>query len=617
MCGIAGIAGPDRDDAALARMLDDLVHRGPDGLGTYADADVSLGNTRLAIIDLPGGGQPIFNEDRTVAVVLNGEIYNYVELREELLARGHTLATRSDTEVIVHLYEDFGVRLVDHLRGMFAFALWDTKCRQLLIARDRLGEKPLYYRTDSAGRSLSFASEINALSKHRPCTLDTAALRRFVAFGYVPTPGTIYREINALPPAHWMTWTPDGRVEIQRYWRISEQDPVTRSWDAWKAIVREKVTESIRLRLRADVPVGVFLSGGIDSAVITAVASQMLNGRLETFSIGFQDKRFNELPLASIAARRFGTNHHELVIQPEIDGVIYDIQRRYGQPFADSSAVAAFGVSGLAADHLKVVLTGDGGDEVFSGYRRYLAATYAASLPRVARSALGWISKRLPSTDSPRSRYGFFRRFATGAGNDLALSSRAWTGVFDDGAVGRLLTPDLVESPTAYLDLVRSWDDRPAGDLSERLRMIDCEHLMPDDLLVKMDIASMAYSLEARAPFLDHALFDEANHIPSDVKLRRGQTKSLLRESFADVLPAEILEAPKRGFEIPVASWLRGPLRSLVGDLLLSERTPLKPFLRHSAVSKLVVEHQSRHADRAMQLWTLLSLAVWLDTQRP
>ena len=614
MCGIAGVLGPNASETVLVRMLDRLVHRGPDGRGIYAEGPVFLGNQRLAIIDVPGGNQPIYNEDRSVVVVFNGEIYNYVELREHLQSRGHHLATRSDTEVLVHLYEEHGTSLVDHLRGMFAFAIWDVRRQRLMLARDRFGEKPLYYRTDQAGRSLSFASEIGALGVAAPTTIDIAGIRQFLAFGYVPGPGTIFSELNALPPAHWLTWEPDGSVDIQRYWRMPLQQPTTLPWDDWKAQVRARVVESVKLRLRSDVPVGVFLSGGIDSTVIASIAAREL-GHVETFSIGFGESHFNELPLARLAARTFSTTHHEYVIEPDINALVTSLQRRYGQPFGDSSAIAALEVSRLAARRLKVVLTGDGGDEAFSGYRRYLAAHYALSLPRTVRGVLSWMSSRLPATDSPRSRYGFFRRFAAGAGNDPAVSSRAWTGVFPDAVIGGLLRPELFESSTAALDLVRFWDDRPVGDLAERLRLLDCEHILPDDLLIKMDIASMSHSLEARAPFLDRFLAEDISRIPTDVKLRGGETKALLREAFADVLPAEIRRAPKRGFEIPVADWLRTSLSEMVGDHLLSDDSPLKTYLRMEGVRRLVREHHSRRVDRAMHVWTLLSLAVWLNTR--
>lgn len=610
MCGIAGIWGRP-DQARLRVMAAALAHRGPDdeGYWTQPSAGVGLANRRLSIIDLPGGRQPIANEDGTVVTVFNGEIYNYRELRDELTARGHTFQSASDTEVIVHLYEELGPDLTTRLRGMFALAVWDDRQRQLLLARDRAGKKPLYY-AQSPGE-FRFASEIKALVavQDGPLDIDRQALLDYLAWMVVPAPRTIYRQLKMVLPGHVLIVRDREVIESRPYWRL-EYEPKTRlsEQDAVER-VDGLLREAVRLRLRSDVPVGIFLSGGIDSGLITAMAAQEAGQPVKTLSIGFEEGAFDERPLARLVADRYGTEHHELVVRPDARALLPRIAAAYDQPFADSSAIPSYCVAEAARPLVKVVLNGDGGDEVFAGYRRHVAAwleSGARWLPQgIWRAAAG----HLPRPRSFRTAYAFLHRLARG----LSLSPQerylAWAV---DG-----MTAETVEG-LAGSDWWRGLEppSRVAGDAAgiglDAMLARDFGVVLPNELLVKMDIATMAHGLEARSPLLDHVLVEAVARFPEGSKLHGFRTKPLLRRLASRYLPSAVCRAPKRGFEIPRLEWLRGPLREMRDDVILSRSGLLGELFARDRLEGFVRGGAGLDPARwATQVWILLMLGLW------
>ena len=624
MCGIAGVldlgAGRGALDAVDA-MTAALVHRGPDEDGFYRGEGVALGVRRLSIIDLQTGSQPLANEDDTVWVVMNGELYNYVELRRDL-ERRHTFRSKSDTEVLVHLYEEHGPELVTRLRGMFAFALWDTRRRALLLARDRLGKKPLYYARER-GRLL-FGSEIKAIlaaDAFGP-TVHPTAIYQYLCFGFVPHPRTAYREIRALPPAHTLQVDANGSVALRRYWRLPV--PEVRGPDRAEAVerARELLQESVRLRLRSDVPVGVFLSGGVDSGLVTAAASRESAEPLRTFSIGFADQAFNELPHARLVAERYGTRHTEIMVdlaevvkRPE--ELLGRLVAAYDQPFADSSAIPSTIVAREARKHLKVVLNGDGGDEAFAGYRRYSAALLAQWMTTTLGTVAPLAARMAPAPRRRRGAVGFTLRLLEG----VALAPRErylrWSGLFTDADARALCQPTLLQAVEerardvvdARVEQCLSWGTREPAAL---MMAVDTTHALPDYLLVKIYIATMAHSVEARSPLLDHVLVELAAGLPDRTRASAFQTKPLLRELARQWLPPEVARAPKRGFEVPMAGWLRNELRPFLRETLLAPDARLASLVRPAAVERLVSEHLAERRDHASRLWALLFLECWL-----
>ncbi|MBN1344329.1 MAG: asparagine synthase (glutamine-hydrolyzing) [Phycisphaerae bacterium] len=625
MCGIAGICGaPDED--ALTRAVRRLAHRGPDGDGVWIDPrrEVGLAHTRLAVIDLPGGAQPIFNEDGSVAVVFNGEIYNYVELRADLIARGHTFTTQTDTEVLVHLYEEHGDNLLAQLRGMFALAIWDRNRSRLLLARDRLGVKPLYYA--EIGSRLMFASEIKGLLALgiAPLTIDDQALSDYLTFGHVPAPATIYNEIRTLPPGCRLVADRPAGPRVERYWslpcgpcdEISTEQAVER--------VETVLDEAVRIRLRADVPVGVFLSGGIDSGLITAYAARHAGRSITTLAAGFEDEMFDERPLARLVAERYGTDHHEIVVRPDPERVLPRIVAAYDQPYADSSAIPSYCLSELARRHLKVVLNGDGGDEALAGYRRYVASWAADRLGPLAgiagRGLWCLADKTLPDPGGFRTSYAFVRRLIRGLALPEPRRILAWGNDGLDESAKRRLTG----RQAGWLDRCQPTWQRVADLLAngstlptnvDRQMWVDAQTLLPDDLLIKMDIATMAHGLEARSPLLDHVLFETVARFPACVKLNSPTTKPILRALAERYLPAEVAHAPKRGFEVPLVRWLEGELRPLRNDLLLHPTGLIAERFDASALADLVRSQSPDRARWARQVWTLMMLGQW-DRQR-
>jgi asparagine synthase (glutamine-hydrolysing) len=575
-------------------MNETLVHRGPDSGGVHVSPGAGLGARRLSIIDLAGGDQPIANEDETVWVVQNGEIYNFPELRDEVEAGGHRLRTRCDTEIHLHLYETHGQRYVERLRGMFAVAIWDSRERRLVLARDRFGIKPLYYRI--AADTLAFGSELKALLALPGCSreLDPDALEAYFDGGYVPAPLTIFRGARKLPQGHVLTWTlGDAEPVVERFARPAPTTGFAGSEDELAEELCVVLRDSVRAHLLSDVPVGVLLSGGVDSSALTALAAEQSAERLHTFSIGFAEESYDELAKARVVAERFGTEHHELRLSPNIVDLFPAVAGSFDEPFADDAAIPTYLVSQLAAQTVKVSLAGEGGDELFGGYDVY-AAHSIAGLARPFTPLL----RRLPS---PR-----VQRFAGAATLPVFERHLAWKRMFTPEARHGLLRSHGADPSALYR---ARWDETNGADQLTRVLDLDVGTYLADELLVKADRASMAHSLEVRVPFLDTVLSEFAFGLPSRLKVRGLAKKRLLRQALTGIVPAEILSAPKHGFTLPASQWLRGPLEPYARELLANDRG----LFDGSVISRLLDDHVSRRADNWKQLWTLLSFAAWYD----
>jgi asparagine synthase (glutamine-hydrolysing) len=619
MCGIAGkidFGGPV-DGTLLHRMCAVMEHRGPDSRGVFLENGVGLGIQRLAIIDVAGGNQPIFNEDRTVAVVLNGEIYNFLQLREQLMRRGHRFSSHSDTEVLVHLYEDHGEQMVQHLRGMFAFALWDGRRRQLLCARDRIGKKPLFWAR--RGDHVWFASEIRALLQDPELdrSIDESALAVYLALHYVPHPLSAFKAIRKLPPACTLTVTEDGE-RIDRYWSLDYSQKLTGvPVEELEERLWTQIREATRVRLMSEVPLGAFLSGGIDSSAVVAAMAEQMSEPVKTFSIGFTDDAFDELPYARLVARHFGTDHREFRVEPEAVEIMPKLARHYGEPFADSSAIPTFYLAALTSEHVTVALNGDGGDESFAGYQRYLGGDMAPHLnwlPRSLQRIAPAVARLVGEGKYPSS----FRTKLNRLARSLAMSPSgryaATVSAFDEVRWRRLLTPEFAASldgcrPEQFL--TAAWTESTADNRVDQMIATDVETYLPDDLLVKMDIATMAYSVEARSPLLDHHLMEFAASLPPEHKLEGTSGKRLLKSTLRRVLPDEILERPKMGFGVPLARWFRDELRDLPTDVLLDKRSLDRGYFRTNEIESLIREHREHIGDHSARLWVLLQLELW------
>ena len=620
MCGICGLASldgrtpPDRE--VLAAMSETLVHRGPDSDGSFVDGPIGLAARRLSIIDLDGGDQPISNEDATVTVVQNGEIYNHAELRRELETRGHRFATRSDTEVLVHLYEEHGDEMLPLLRGMFAIALWDSRKRRLLLARDPFGIKPLYYRNQ--GGVLSFGSELKALRRQPgfSSTLDLRAVEAFLAFNSIPAPLTIYAEARKLPAGHLLAWE-GGDPKVRRYERPGPVPAAQmRSEGAGDLAreLRERLRDSVRAHLVSDVPVGVLLSGGIDSSVLTAIASEESSEPVKTFSIGFEEQSFDELDRARLIAQRYGTDHHELVLRPDAAELLPRLVDVFDEPFGDSSAVPTYLVSELAAKHVKVALSGEGGDELFGGYYTYVADRLAPRLAWAARLVRPAI-ERLPSSSGKVSLDYRAKRFVRAAGLPPLERHHAWKEIFSaDAREGLLQARADGWDP---VDIYRARYEETAGaEQLARFQDVDFGIYLVDDLRVKTDRASMAHSLELRVPFLDREVADFAFALPRDQRVRGLSKKRLLRRAAAPFLPDEVTKGPKQGFSIPVAAWLRNGLGPFAREALSPAALDSAQLLDPAAATQLIDAHQERREDYSRQIWGLMALSLWCQRQR-
>ena len=621
MCGIVGIldtASRPIDATLLRAMNDSLRHRGPDDAGTYLNGHVGLAMRRLAIIDLVSGCQPVHNEDKSVWVVFNGEIYNYPELRAQLEQAGHTFYTQTDTETLVHLYEEFGDAAVNRLRGMFAYALWDEKRRRLVIARDRLGIKPLYY-TLTAGRLL-FASELKAILCAPWITpeLDPRALQRFLAYLYVPGPDTIFRHIRELPPAHYLTYDANG-LKIHQYWHLTYAGDRALSAAEWQEEFLAQFRESIRRHLMSDVPLGAFLSGGIDSSAVVAMMAQELNRPVETFSVGYEGRGAfqDERKYARLVARRFGTHHHEFVVSPNIRDLLPKLVSCFDQPFADSSAIPNFYISQMTRRHVTVALSGLGGDELAGGYERYLGMLWAETFRRLpspaAKRLLKLILARMNDSVSGRPWVNRLKRFANAA--DLAPDARyaAFLSTFSAEERARLLTQDFRTSiPDRAEDLVTDiFASSDADSLVHYLMLTDLKLYLPGDLLTLTDRVSMFHSLEVRVPFLDHPLVELMARVPAELKVSGWTKKILLKKAFAGLLPRQVLYRRKLGFSIPLGVWLRTDLLGLMRDVLSYDEITRLGYLNYAEVQRIMDEHLSGRANCENKLWALMNLVLW------
>jgi len=632
MCGIAGALWTTAEAAlppeALARMVHALEHRGPDDHGFwrsevrpragFADVPgVALGHRRLSIIDRAGSRQPLSNEDGTVWVVFNGEIYNYPELRHRLEGSGHQLRTQGDTETLVHLYEDEGPAFLRHLWGMFALAIWDGRKGELLLARDRLGKKPLVYRLE-AGRLL-FASEIKSIlaAPGVPREIDPQAVDEYLTYQYVPHPRTIFQGIRKLPPAHYALWR-EGRLDVECYWSPDFTREVPRPAEEYRRELRSLLSDAVRRRLMSEVPLGAFLSGGIDSSIIAGLMQEASSTPVKTFSIGFPEAAYDETRFAREVAAKLGTEHHELRVEPQAMEILPRLAWHFDEPFADSSALPTWCVSQLTRQHVTVALSGDGGDELFAGYDRYRAIRLAAQvdrLPRGLRAMLGsrlW--QRLPAGGPQRSWLRRLRRLTEALNLPPAARYLQWIAIFGETARAGLYTDEFIArlppvDPVQFLEqaLARS----KGRDAVTAVSLADLVTYLPCDLMHKVDMMSMAHGLEVRAPFLDHRVVELAAGMPIDLKLRRGQGKRILRETFAEFLPESVKKRPKMGFGVPLAEWWRGELNGYLREVLLDPSTERRGYFRPEAVRRLVEEHENRTFDHAYRLWALLMFELW------
>jgi asparagine synthase (glutamine-hydrolysing) len=613
ICGIVSLAGEAVDPAVAGAMNETLVHRGPDSAGAFSEESAALAARRLSIIDLEGGDQPISNEDGRIVVVQNGEIYNHAELRDHLQRLGHQFKTRCDTEVLVHLYEERGTAFVDELRGMFAIALWDRLERRLVLARDRFGIKPLYYRVE--GGTLSFASELKALLAVPGCSreIDVDALEAFLAFNSIPAPLTIFREARKLPAGHLLV-AHGGDVKLRRYARPRPVAADRTRADGEEALaeeLRERLRDSVRAHLVSDVPVGVMLSGGIDSSALAALAARESPYRISTFSIGFEERSFNELEQARLVAEQYSTDHHELVLRPDAAELLPKLAEAFDEPFADSSALPTYLVSKLASEHVKVALSGEGGDELFGGYYTYVADTLA---PRVGwlASAARPLVELLPSSSGKASFDYKAKRFARAAHLPALERHHAWKEIFSADARAALLDGRHAEVDPLELYRARYAETEGAEELA-RLQDVDTGIYLVDDLLVKTDRASMAHSLEARVPFCDTVVAELALALPRSMRVRGLAKKRLLRKAVAPLLPEAIVRGRKQGFSIPAAAWLRGELEPFAREVLSPDQLRRQGVFRPEAVTALLDAHVARREDLSRQLWGLIAFTLWFE----
>ena len=617
MCGIAGFAGPG-DRSVLEAMTATLVHRGPDEAGHHLGDGVGLGIRRLSIVDVASGHQPLASEDGQVLAVFNGEIYNHAELREGLLARGHRPATASDGEVLVHLYEEEGEALLARLNGMFGLALWDARRRRLVLARDRLGIKPLHYWTD--GRTLVFGSEIRALLAHPavPRRLDREALDQYLTFEYVPAPRTMYDGIRKLPPAHFLVWE-DGKVQLHRFWDLEYRPERGIPAREWEERLLAELRASVRRRLMAEVPLGAFLSGGLDSSTLVALMTQESSTPVRTFSIGFTEASFDESAHARRVASLLGTRHREQVLSAETGlELVPRLPEILDEPLGDASIVPTWLLSRFAREEVTVVLSGEGGDELLAGYPTYFASGLAElllRLPAPFRRALRALAERLPVSTRNWSLDFKLKRFLGRLDFPPEERNALWVGSFSPEEKARLYGPGMAGPWSTFEPLERV--RRPGLDLVNRLLFADLHTYLPDDLLVKVDRASMAVSLEARVPFLDHRVVELLARVPPELKLRGMTTKHLLKQATRHLLPPDIRLRPKKGFGIPVAEWLKGPLRPWMEDLLRPEEVGRDDLFRPEAVRRLAGEHLAGRADHRKLLWTLLMFLQWRRAWMP
>lgn len=618
MCGIAGaLAGPMAvpPPGLVARMLVAQIHRGPDGGGILADGPVVLGHRRLSIVDLSAAGrQPMINEDGSVAVVVNGEIYNHVALRRELRDKGHTFRSHSDSEVVAHLYEEVGDRTPELLRGMFAFAVWDSRRRRLLLARDRFGEKPLCYAR--TGDTFLFASEIGALLADERIgrDVDLAAVDAYLALQYVPHPDTIFSDIKKLSPGCVLVVEPGEMPRVRPYYSLADSArrvPAPATEAEAIASIRTTVEEAVESRLMSDVPLGAFLSGGVDSSIVVACMARRSGRPVKTFAVGFTDAGATELPFARLVAERYRTDHHELMVDPDMTALLPSVMLHHGEPFGDTSAIPTRYLCEMTRKEVIVALSGDAGDEVFGGYRRYVWAHVADLLRRLPAPIRTALTATMRS--APGGRLRWLRRYARAIEQGEAAGYLEFIGHFQQDERTALYTPDLArrfqndQTAERFATLLGAM---PEGASVDRLGALDIQTYLPDDILTKVDIASMTHGLEARAPLVDHRVVELGTRLPATAKLRHLEGKALFKQAFADLLPAAILGRGKRGFALPTRHWLGGKLHAFSRDTLLSASARSRGLFQPKAVEALLDRHRAGE-DHGERIWNLLALEVW------
>ncbi len=612
MCGIAGFIDVKRNCANAEHLIDRMCkvirHRGPDGQGIWAGDGMALGMRRLAIIDLAGGAQPMFNEDQSVLVVFNGEIYNYRKLQQELEERGHRFSTKSDTETIVHAYEEYGDECVEHLRGMFTFALWDRNRQRLLAARDRFGKKPLNYYWD--GERLIIGSEIKSiLEAGIPREINPIALDEYLVYRCVPSPNTLFKDVMKLPAAHILIYE-DGQISTKRYWDL----PFTPTCQDNEATAIERthalLKEAVQIRLMSEVPLGAFLSGGIDSSIVVGLMSSILSQPIKTFSIGFEEDDFNELPFARQIAKHFGTDHHEFLVRPDMVSVLPELVWAYDEPFADSSMLPTYYVSKLAREYVTVVLTGDGGDEIFGGYTHYHAEYSLNRIPSLIRSLLGYGSMLMPDGMPGKERLRIMHC-------DLATRYIQSTMAFPYETRSSMYSQEYfahVREHNPYQRLMNQFSTTPLLDIPTRMQCVDVRSFLADDILVKVDKASMFNSLEIRTPLLDQYLAEYVSSLSSKTRMRNGMLKYLLKKVATNMLPAEILARPKQGFSAPIKHWFRDDLIGYAYDVLTSLQAQQRGIFNPQFIRDLLKKHVSTtRVNHSKAIWALLCLELWFQ----
>ena len=622
MCGICGkltLNGTTPSKDLLLRMCDTLRHRGPDDEGVYIGKNIGLGHRRLSIIDLSSGHQPLSNEDETIWIVFNGEIYNFGELRPNLTSRGHRFRTKTDTETIIHLYEEYGVDCVQHLRGMFAFAIWDERKKRLFLARDRIGKKPLCYCFTK--NSFVFASELKAILEDIDIDkeINLEAIHHYLTYQYVPSPITIFTQIKKLPPAHIMV-IEDGKIErLERYWRPEYTPKTSLKEPEIIESILEILKEATRIRLISDVPLGAFLSGGIDSSAIVAMMSQLMNEPVKTFSIGFPEASFNELSFARVVADRFKTEHHEEIVKPDALDILPKIVWHYNEPYADSSCIPTYYLSKMTRQNVTVALNGDGGDEIFAGYERYLAyklTSYYEKVPKFIRDGISASLSLFPESSSRRDFIRRAKRFTEVMAEPLERRYIRWPSIFSNDLKDKLYSEEMKER-MRNIDSVEivaeSFKKSGTRDPLDTLLFVDTLNYLPSDLMVKVDIASMAHSLECRSPFLDHKLVEFAASIPSELKLKGRKTKHILKKALAKILPEKILNRSKMGFGVPLSFWFREELKDYAQDLLLCKRAD-RGYFEQKEIKNLLEEHISGRVNHSYRIFSLIMLELWHQT---
>lgn len=623
ICGVVGLSNTDKVDASIITgMCESIAHRGPDGDGVYCVENAGLGHRRLSIIDIDGGQQPLCNEDGKIWIVFNGEIYNHKELRVFLEKKGHTIKSSSDTEILVHLYEEYGVDAIQHLDGIFAYAIWDSQKKQITLARDRTGIKPLYYTIVNG--QLIFGSELKALFAHPSVKrdIDISSLYEYLSFEYVPTPSTIIKNVKRLAPGHYLL-ADKNNITVRQYWDFNLSRSETLPPIHWRDYVDKLETlfsETIKAELTSDVPVGVFLSGGLDSSAVTAFMARHYGGVVNSFSVGFEDKSFDESAYAKIVADRFGTKHHSLILSSkEAAGIVHNMMEYLDEPFGDSSFIPTFLVSKLASQHVKVVLGGDGGDEMFAGYPTFIAHRlvnhYASYVPWFMRARMiPYIIRQLPTSFNNISLDFKLKRFLAGRNVPCEIRHHRWLGSFYEEGKQQLLQ-DWVKPVVGetYQKVALATKTGDASQELNKMLYLDMKFYLEGDILYKVDRASMANSLEVRVPFLNRRILDFCSALPVNMKLRRYTGKYLLKKTMLRELPAEIVNRPKKGFNIPVAKWINGELSELVGDMLSNEALKKHNLFNEKYVHNLLSEHKNHKKDHRKLLWTLMSFQLWHD----